>query len=141
MKYLLEESRRKAATKYGDEIIEGVAKIGEKVGKKVKSLKNTVAKKASGLKKKLFGGKKKSPKKKGKSKSSKLTKCRVKINVSDQKMYQLGQHYNKHGKSMGYGSKKAYDAGAREFIEKKSGTAEIYEGIWNNSRGKQGGDV
>lgn len=63
------------------------------------------------------------------------------IEVSDQKMYQQGQHYNKHGKDMGFGSKKEYEAGARDFIEKNKNTAEIFEGKWNASRGSQGGEI
>jgi len=39
------------------------------------------------------------------------------INISEQKMYQQqGKHFNKHGKDMGYTSKKAYEQGARDFI-------------------------
>lgn len=40
------------------------------------------------------------------------------INVSESKMYQLGDHFNKHGRGMGYESKKAYDAAAKEFATK-----------------------
>ncbi|XCP84988.1 hypothetical protein ABXS75_18485 [Roseburia hominis] len=60
------------------------------------------------------------------------------LKISDQRMYQLGKHFNKHGRSMGFGSKKEYDAGARAFIEENKGTAEIFEGIWNSNRGDQG---
>ena len=63
------------------------------------------------------------------------------LEVSDQKMYQQGQHYNKHGKDMGYGSKKDYEAGARNFIENNKSTAEIFEGTWNSSRGGQSGET
>lgn len=63
------------------------------------------------------------------------------IEVSEQKMYQQGQHYNKHGKDMGYGSKKEYEAGAREFIAKNKDGAEIFEGEWNSSRGGQSGET
>jgi len=63
------------------------------------------------------------------------------IEISDQKMYQVGQHYNKHGKSMGYAGKKDYEAGARNFIDENRGTATIFEGIWNSSRGSQGGEL
>ena len=63
------------------------------------------------------------------------------ISVSDKKMYQLGDHYTKHGKNMGYGSKKEYEAAARQFFTEKSSTAEIYEGIWNSSRGQQSGEL
>lgn len=56
-------------------------------------------------------------------------------------MYQQGQHYNKHGKDMGYSSKKTYEAGAREFIKTNKNSAEIFEGTWNASRGGQAGQV
>ena len=50
-------------------------------------------------------------------------------------MYQLGDHFNKHGKAMGYESKKAYDAAAREFanINQENSNAQIFEGIWNGT--------
>ena len=56
-------------------------------------------------------------------------------------MYQQGQHYNKHGRDMGFESKKEYEAGARDFIERNRNTAEIFEGKWNSSRGSQGGET
>lgn len=56
-------------------------------------------------------------------------------------MYQLGQHYNKHGREMGYGSKKEYEQAAREFFEQYKNTAEIYVGKWNSSRGVEGGEL
>ena len=62
------------------------------------------------------------------------------IEVSSKKMYRDGYHYNKHGRSMGYTSKKDYEAGAREFIEKYKGSAEIYEGKWNGT-GVQNGET
>ena len=61
------------------------------------------------------------------------------IVISDQKMHQQGDHYNKHGRDMGYESKKAYEAGARAFIADNKNTAEIYVGEWNSSRGVQAG--
>lgn len=61
------------------------------------------------------------------------------LNVSEKKLYRLGYHFNKHGRAMGYSSKNEYDAGAREFIEKYKGSAEIYHGKWNSSRGLEGG--
>ena len=64
-----------------------------------------------------------------------------KLEISDQKMYQLGDHFNKHGREMGYASKKEYEEGARAFIEENKNTAEIYEGKWNSSRGVQGGET
>ena len=59
--------------------------------------------------------------------------------VSEEKMYQQGKHYNKHGRDMGYSSKKEYEQGARDFLEKNRDVAEIYEGTWNDSRGSQAG--
>lgn len=44
----------------------------------------------------------------------------------------MGQHYNKHGKDMGYGSKKDYEAGAQNFIENNKSTADIFEGKLKN---------
>ncbi len=50
------------------------------------------------------------------SKISDLFKCKVEpIKISDKKMYQLGKHYNKHGREMGFNSKSEYDSAAREF--------------------------
>ncbi len=63
------------------------------------------------------------------------------IEISEQKMYQQGQHYNKHGKEMGFGGKKDYEAGARAFIEENRNTAEIFEGTWISSRGNQSGEL
>lgn len=76
-----------------------------------------------------------------KNKEDSNTKYGNQIKVSDQKMYQQGQHYNKHGKDMGYGSKKDYEAGARNFIENNKSTADIFEGQWNSSRGGQSGEI
>ncbi|MBQ3599592.1 MAG: hypothetical protein II992_00100 [Lachnospiraceae bacterium] len=61
------------------------------------------------------------------------------IVISEQKMYQQGQHYNKHGRDMGYSGKKEYEQAAREFFEQNKNICEIYEGIWNSSRGGQSG--
>ena len=61
------------------------------------------------------------------------------IVVSEEKMYQQGKHYNKHGRDMGYSSKKEYEQGARDFLEQNREVAEIYEGTWNDSKGKQSG--
>ncbi|MGO4733739.1 hypothetical protein [Paenibacillus sp. 2KB_22] len=57
------------------------------------------------------------------------------INVSESKMYQLGDHFNKHGRGMGYESKKAYDAAAKEFATKNQNNpkSSIVEGTWNGS--------
>ncbi len=59
------------------------------------------------------------------------------MNISDQRMYQQGQHFNRHGRGMGYSNKKEYEQAARDFFEQNRNTAEIYEGIWNSSRGGQ----
>ncbi|GHU74115.1 hypothetical protein FACS1894188_01400 [Clostridia bacterium] len=55
------------------------------------------------------------------------------ITISDKKMYQDGNHFNKHGRNMGYSDKKSYDAAAKEFVKKYQDdpNASIYEGIWN----------
>ena len=63
------------------------------------------------------------------------------IDISEQKMYQQGQHYNKHGRDMGYSGKKEYEQAARDFFEQNKDTAEIYEGVWNSSRGGQSGQT
>ncbi len=63
------------------------------------------------------------------------------IEISEQQMYQQGQHYNKHGRNMGYSGKKEYEQAARDFFEQNKNTAEIYEGVWNSSRGEQRGQV
>ena len=76
-----------------------------------------------------------------KSKKKSAGKYGKTINISEQKMYQQGQHYNKHGKDMGYSGKKAYEAGAREFINTNKNSGEIFEGTWNSSRGGQSGQV
>ena len=77
----------------------------------------------------------------GKNEGGSETNYGDQLEVSDQKMYQQGQHYNKHGKDMGYGSKKDYEAGARNFIENNKSTADIFEGKWNSSRGGQSGET
>lgn len=61
------------------------------------------------------------------------------IGISEEKMYQQGQHYNKHGRDMGYSGKKEYEKAARDFFEQNKNTSEIYEGVWNSSRGGQSG--
>lgn len=57
------------------------------------------------------------------------------IVISEQKMYQLGNHYNKHGRNMGFSSKKEYEQAARDFFEQYGDVAEIYEGTFNNAHG------
>ena len=61
------------------------------------------------------------------------------IKISDKKMYQIDDHFNKHGRYMGYVSKKEYEAGARQFFQKHIDDVEIRVGTWNDSRGVQGG--
>ena len=63
------------------------------------------------------------------------------IEISEQKMYQVGEHFNKHGREMGYLGKKEYEQAARSFFEQNKSSCEIYEGIFNNSRGNQSGQV
>ena len=62
------------------------------------------------------------------------TGTRYEINVTDQTMYQLGNHFNCHGKpEMGYASKKEYQQAAYDFAleARKSPNAKIYIGTWN----------
>lgn len=42
----------------------------------------------------------------------------VLIEISDQKMYQVGEHFNKHGWEMGYLGKKEYEQAARNFLSR-----------------------
>jgi hypothetical protein len=53
--------------------------------------------------------------------------------LKDKEMHQLGKHFNKHGRGMGYSSKKEYQKAALEFVEKcKNNPATIIkEGKWN----------
>jgi hypothetical protein len=55
------------------------------------------------------------------------------VPVSSEKMYQLGKHFNKHGRQMGFASKKEYDQAAKDFAKKYQNDpkAEIWEGVWN----------
>ena len=50
-------------------------------------------------------------------------------------MYQDGKHFNKHGRQMGYSSKKEYNQAALDFFENNKKTCEIYEGIYNDPHG------
>lgn len=54
---------------------------------------------------------------------------------SDKDMHQLGKHFNKHGRGMGYSSKKEYQRAAVEFAEKykSNPNANIFRGKWNGS--------
>lgn len=56
-------------------------------------------------------------------------------------MYQVGEHFNKHGRGMGYSGKKEYEQAARDFFEANKESCEIYKGIFNNSHGVQSGEV
>ena len=55
------------------------------------------------------------------------------INISDKNMHQIGKHFNKHGRDMGYSSKAEYNNAAREFVNSYQNhpDAKIYEGKWN----------
>lgn len=61
------------------------------------------------------------------------TNCINPISVSDKKMYQLGDHFDKWGKNMGYSSKKECDAAAKEFANtyQNNPNSTIVEGTWN----------
>ena len=55
------------------------------------------------------------------------------IKISDKKMHQDGEHYNKHGRNMGYSSAREYDFAAKTFASKYQNhpDAKVYDGIWN----------
>ena len=59
------------------------------------------------------------------------------IRISEKKMYQLGDHFNKHGREMGYSGKKEYEQAARAFFEQNKEICEIYEGVFNSAHGNQ----
>ncbi len=61
------------------------------------------------------------------------------IILSDKKMYQLGDHFEKHGREMGYLGKKEYEIGAREFFVVNKNSAIIYEGTFNSQHGQMVG--
>lgn len=63
------------------------------------------------------------------------------IELSEQKMYQQGKHFNKHGREMGYASKAEYENGARRFLSANKDTARIYEGVYNSSHGQLNGHI
>ena len=65
------------------------------------------------------------------------------LEISDKDMYQLGDHYNKHGKiEMGYNSKAEYDAAAKEFAynNQRNPDSKIYQGVWGG-KGKLHGSI
>jgi len=64
----------------------------------------------------------------------KATKNNVDIKIdAEKKMHQVGDHFNKHGREMGYTSKKEYGDAALKFAQEnsKNPKAEIFEGKWN----------
>jgi len=65
-------------------------------------------------------------------KGSATDKTEIKIDA-DKKMHQVGDHFNKHGRSMGYTSKKEYGDAALRFAQdnSKNPKAQIFEGKWN----------
>ena len=86
-----------------------------------------------------FGEKKEVEEKEGVYIESGKTGKKYSFKVSNQKMYQLGNHYNKHGKDMGYASKKEYEQAARIFLQKYLKDAEVFEGTYNSGHGKNAG--
>ncbi len=66
--------------------------------------------------------------------TSNSTNSKVDIKIdANKKMYQVGDHFNKHGHNMGYNSKKEYGDAAMKFAKEntKNPNARIIEGIWN----------
>jgi len=59
-------------------------------------------------------------------------KLDIKIDA-EKKMHQLGDHFNKHGRSMGYSSKNEYGDAALKFAQEncKNPKAQIFEATWN----------
>jgi hypothetical protein len=68
----------------------------------------------------------------GKTRDEVVGKSTVNICISDSKMYQLGKHFEKHGRQMGYNSKKEYDAAAQNFVKNHLNNleAKVFEGVW-----------
>ena len=68
------------------------------------------------------------------SKSTNNNKVDIKIDAQKQ-MYQEGKHFNKHGRAMGYSSKKEYSDAALKFAQEnsKNTNAQIFEGTWNGT--------
>jgi hypothetical protein len=69
----------------------------------------------------------------GKTGDEVVGKSTVNICIPDSKMYQLGKHFEKRGRQMGYNSKKEYDAVAQNFVKThlNNSEAKIFEGVWN----------
>lgn len=61
------------------------------------------------------------------------------VEISEQKKYQIGNHYNKHGKDMGFASKKEYAQAAKIFLQKYLKDAEVFEGTYNSGHGRNAG--
>lgn len=134
-----------------------VKKAGKAIIKKGKSLGEKIIKKGKSIAKAAGNAIKKGAKKVGKaiksgvSKVGKAIKNGIKkarkikygksFELSKQKMYKQGYHFNKHGREMGYSSKKEYEKGARRFWKKNRFSAEIFEGKWNSSSGEQKGQI
>lgn len=68
--------------------------------------------------------------------SSNNNSTEIKVDADAEKdMHQLGKHFNKHGRSMKYASKKEYQKAAVKFAEKykNSPNSNIFKGKWNGS--------
>jgi ankyrin repeat protein len=65
---------------------------------------------------------------------SKTHSGKSQIQISIKEMHQCGNHFNKHGRGMGFTSKKEYDRAAREFAEthQVNPKAKMVEGILNS---------
>lgn len=63
------------------------------------------------------------------------------IIISDKEIHQAGKHFYKHGREMGYSSKKEYDAAAKAFARKYQNhpEASVYRG-YQNQRGTKVSD-
>ncbi len=75
------------------------------------------------------------------SKGGSSNKPEIKIDAN-KKMHQVGDHFNKHGRSMGYSSKKEYGDAALRFAQdnSKNPKAQIFEGELNYG-GNRTGDI
>ena len=64
------------------------------------------------------------------------------VQISDKEMHKLGKHFHKHGRAMGYTTKKEYDAAAKEFVRKYQDhpKAKVFDGMWSGG-GKFGGGL
>jgi len=76
----------------------------------------------------------------GNSSNSTNSKVDVKLDAN-KKMHQVGDHFNKHERNMGYNSKKEYGDAALKFAKQnsKNPKAKIFEGKWNGT-GMEGKD-